>query len=342
MSDAYLISARRRQGDGFIAEPGPVQFIRVPAGAEAYDKRHVIAPRQWIAEVRGLADGDENPNSISPTGDVLVFIHGYNNDMGAAIRSTETLRRNLKAQDWHGAVVAFDWPSGNNVLNYIEDRTDASAVAKSLVDKCLHPLMDGQAAGCLTNVHLLGHSTGAYVILEAFAQAEKDGTLFKGDWRIGQVALIGGDISADSLRAEAAWSQPMFKRIMRLTNYSNGYDAVLAVSNAKRLGVSPRVGRVGLPVDADGKAVNVDCSAHFLTLKPGPDAGVGFTHAWHFADPRFGIDLAMTLEGAIDRNALPSRDPGPRGLILNEKGQRPAAQDNWGIKEAAKYATARA
>ncbi len=38
----------------------------------------------------------------------------------------------------------------------------------------------------------------------------------------------------------------MFRRIMRLTNYQNGFDDVLGASNAKRMGVEPRAGRVGL------------------------------------------------------------------------------------------------
>ncbi len=334
MPSTYLMSARKRQGNGFTAEPGPMQFIKVARGATTYTAADVIPAKIWAAEVQGLADGAENPNSISPAGDVLVFVHGFNNDIAAVIARTDDLRNTLRRQGWHSEVVAFDWPSGNNVLNYVEDRMDASEVASALVNSGVKLLMAGQKANCVTNVHLLGHSTGAYVILEAFAQAQKNGDFFQGAWRIGQVALIAGDISVDSLRATAAWSQPMFSRINRLTNYSNGYDAVLAVSNAKRLGVSPRVGRKGLPADADAKAVNVDCTAHFATLRPGPGADVGFTHSWHFQDARFGLDLALTLEGAIDRAAIPSRSGVLPHLTLNEDGKRPDHQAQWGIKEA--------
>lgn len=38
----------------------------------------------------------------------------------------------------------------------------------------------------------------------------------------------------------------MFGRILRLTNYRNGFDDVLGVSNAKRLGTASHAGRVGL------------------------------------------------------------------------------------------------
>lgn len=334
----YLISARLLQGDSFVAKPGTVHFIKVPRGSALYDASHVIPVKTWVAEVQGLADGDENPNSISPTGDVLIFVHGFNNELKEVIARTDDLRTNLKGQGWHGMVVAFDWPSQNSILNYIEDRLTASQVALLLVNSCIRVLIAGQKANCLTNIHLIGHSTGAYVITEAFEQARKDGTLFKAEWRLGQVALIAADISVDSLGSKAASSQAMMPRINRLTNYSNGSDAVLAVSNAKRFGVSPRLGRKGLPADADPKAVNVDCTQHFNTVDAPTNPDMAYTHAWHFRDPRFGLDLAMTLEGAIDRLAIPTRDKTPYGLTMNENGQRPKSQAVWGIKIAAKMA----
>ena len=196
--------------------------------------------------------------------------------------------------------------------------------------------MQGQKAGCVTNVHLLGHSTGAYVILEAFAQAEKNGKIFKSDWRMGQVALIAGDVAQDALSATSDWSKPLFRRIMRLTNYSSGYDAVLAVSNAKRLGVSPRVGRVGLPADANAKAINVDCSAYFQALPPDLNAGLSWTHSWHFGNPVFARDLAMSLEGAIDRHSIPTRSATNGKLALID-APRPAHMATWGIKASAQY-----
>ena len=327
---SYLITARKAQGKGFAAEPGPVQFLKLPGGEAVYDRSHVVPVKDWVAEVRGLADGDLNPVSISPAGDVLIFVHGYNNDIAAVVDRTRALERNLGVQGWRGVVVGFDWPSANSVLNYIEDRRDAAAVAGQLVARGVRLLAGGQKAGCVTNVHLLGHSTGAYVILEAFAAAEKEGALFKSDWRVGQVALIGADIAAESLGT--AWGAPLMRRAMRVTNYSNGSDAVLAVSNAKRLGVSPRAGRVGLAEGAQAKAVNVDCTDHFHGLEPAPGLGMAWCHGWHFEDPRFGLDLALTLEGAMDRRAIPGRIAGPRGLELGLGAARPAGMALWGIK----------
>lgn len=339
MPATYVISTRKTKDGHFTAEPGPAQYLRVADTALTYGPQDRIRPADWLAEVTGSADANPNPVSISPMGDVLVFVHGYNNGLNDVLRATRELNATLTGQGWRGVVVAFDWPSANSVLNYAEDRSDAAAVAVLLVRGCLSLLVGAQAQGCKTNVHLIGHSTGAYVILEAFARAQDVGRYFKADWRIGQVALISGDISAASLSASADWSKPMFGRILRLTNYSNGHDAVLAASNAKRLGVSPRVGRVGLPPDANAKAVNVDCTRHFESLTPGPDAGLAFCHSWQFTDPKFGLDLAMTLEGATDRHAIPTRLRGAEGLSLRQQDvSRPEGQANWGIKDAARIA----
>lgn len=343
MSDDYVITARRRSGNDFIAEPGPAKFLKVPQAARTYDASNIVAsPKDWAAAVQGLADGDENPNSIGPKGDVLVFVHGYDNDIPIILDRIRQLRADLKAEGWHGEVVAFDWPSGNQVLNYWEDRSDAAEVAGELVSKCIKLLMEGQKAGCQTNVHVLGHSTGVYAIMEAFVQAQKRGDLFKSDWRMGQVAFIGGDVSQASLSASSDWSSPMFGRIMRLTNYSNPFDSVLAVSNAKRLGVAPRVGRVGLPDDANPKAVNVDCGEYFEQLNPKTSKYFGtWTHSWHIGNRVFARDLAMTLEGAIDRNAIPTRKKVDGKLVLQDR-PRPQYQGDWEIKAAAKQTDGRA
>ena len=246
------------------------------------------------------------------------------------------MQDSLSAQGWRGLVVGFDWPSDNSTLNYLEDRYDASQVAQRLVDDALQIVVDAQfptdpqVPSCTINVHLLGHSTGAFVIMEAFSNAAKKGTLFKKSWRIGQVAFIGGDVSSASLSASSDWAAPMYERIFRLTNYSNRLDKVLGVSNMKRLGTAPRAGRIGLPEDIPAKAVNVDCSEYFLTKDPKQSVFVGtFNHSWHIGDPEFALDLALTLEGEIDRQAIPTRRNDQGRLTLISGQRRPEFQEDW-------------
>jgi pimeloyl-ACP methyl ester carboxylesterase len=334
----YVISARKIRNGAFVAEPGPVVFLRVPDDAQTLLPEHAVkghaAGLAWSREVQGLADGDGNPNSISPAGDILVIVHGYNNDPPAVLWAHKQMEANLRAEGWRGLIISFDWPSNNQVLNYLEDRSDGAAVALALVQTCIKLIKDGQEAGCETNIHVVGHSTGAYVIMEAFVQAEKDGNLFKSSWRLGQVAFMAGDVASSSIAANSDWSGPMFRRIMRLTNYSNPFDAVLAVSNAKRLGTAPRAGRVGLPADHDAKAVNVNCGKYFSGFNPPGDHGIAWTHSWYFGSRVLARDLAMTLEGAIDRNAIPTREPDGAGNLVLQDKPRPALMESWAIKDS--------
>jgi len=325
----YLISARKVKKGEFIGEPGKINYLELEPDAVSYGPSDVIKESVWFDRVRDLADGNPNPTSTSQTGDVLFFIHGYNNDIKTVLWRQKHLQKDLEAEGWKGVVVGFDWPSEDSTLNYLEDRSDAAEVASALVSHGITRLARGQQTGCQTNVHLLGHSTGAYVIMEAFSQAEKNGKLFKQPWRVGQVALIGGDISSSSLSIDSEWAAPMFRRIMRLTNYSNPNDKVLAVSNAKRLGVAPRVGRVGLPDTPHPKSVNVNCGQYFATLDPDTSTFTGtFNHSWHIGNRVFARDLAMVIEGGIDRQAIPTREVIDNQLVLAD-APRPQFETKW-------------
>lgn len=327
MEEQYVISVRRIRKGEFIAEPGRLRYLKVPE-SETAAPEHEIPAGEWVDEVRDLADGLRD-SAISPQGDVVIFVHGYNNDIPIIKQRHAQLQSDLRAEGWRGLVVSFDWPSDDSTLNYLEDRSDAAQVAQRLVSRGIKVLAKNQKSGCGTNVHLLGHSTGAYVIMEAFAAAEQDGSLFKSDWRVAQVAFIGGDVSSGSLSGESQWAQPMFRRIMRLTNYSNPCDFVLAASNAKRLGTVPRAGRIGLPGDTPRKACNVDCGDYFQTLDPKREVFYGtFAHSWHIGNRLFARDLAMTLEGLIDRAAIPTRRDVNGNLVLHDAG-RPRFQKQW-------------
>jgi esterase/lipase superfamily enzyme len=328
----YMMTARKKSGEAFIPEPGPARYMAIAEGELDPSPAHVVSSaKQWFEDVAAKADARRNPNSISQTGDVLFYIHGFNVTQKLALARQVELEQNLIAEGWRGVVVGFDWPSDNKVLNYLEDRRDGVEVAHQLVNKGLVRMIEGRKSGCTTNIHILAHSAGAYVLTTAFVQALENGKMFKSDWRIGQVALVSGDISASSLRDGNPRTKPMFKRIMRLTNYQNPYDNVLAVSNAKRLGTSPRVGRVGLPDNPDNKAVNVNCGSYFATLDTDTlsetiDGNV--PHAWYTANRVFCRDLAMTMEGAIDRWAIPTREKHGSELHLQD-APRPKFQNGW-------------
>lgn len=333
MNFDYSICTRAVKNGEFISEPGNVRYLKSPREeVTRAHPSHEIGAGEWIKEVRDLADGIAD-SRVSEGGDILIFIHGYNNTLESIARRQRYLSEDLAAEGFKGVVIAFDWPCDDSTLNYLEDRWDASEVANLLVSKGIKLLARGQEQGCETNIHLLGHSTGAYLIMEACAQAQKMGPLFKKDWRIGQVAFIGGDVSSDSLAKDSDWGQSLFEHALRITNYSNPFDSVLAISNAKRLGTAPRAGRVGVPgCNAHPKVVNVNCADYFKSLNPRKARFDGtFCHSWHVGDRVFARDLMLTMTSGIDRLAIPTRKECGDGSLSLQDAPLPQHYADWNL-----------
>jgi pimeloyl-ACP methyl ester carboxylesterase len=298
----------------FTDEPGPAVFLVVPEDG-AMAPGQAIRRDDWVRRVSDACGRKPDPTGVD-RGDVLVFIHGYNNSTDIVLQRHRRLKADLPKHGFNGAVVSFDWPSGTVALAYLEDRLKAKMTAYSLVRDCIELFARLQGAtDCTINVHILAHSTGAYVVREAFDDAD-DHAIAAINWTVSQIAFIGGDVSAASFSSGNAESESVYRHCVRLTNYSNPFDGVLQLSNVKRAGFAPRVGRVGLPPDAPTKSVNVECGSYWQAMRlTRPDADIigDPSHSWHIGDPVFTEDLAQTLKGDLDRSAISTRAKAPAG-----------------------------
>lgn len=324
MTDQFVMCARAVEDGVFIAEPGPSLFLLVPEGERPSPKHAMKKTDQWFKKLRIAATwGKDSRNGELDRGDLLIFVHGYNNDQKIVMDRHAQLKRDLSSVGFKGEILSFDWPSDDKALNYMEDRHDAKKTAMQLVSDGIRALSDQQTPDCTINIHLLGHSTGAYVIREAFDDAD-DARLANNSWAVSQVMFIGGDISSSSMSNGDSSTDSLYRHCARLTNYSNLYDSVLKLSNAKRLGMAPRVGRVGLPDDAPSKAVSIDCTEYFGLLESNNEMKSAdqvndklgtFCHSWHIGNKLFARDLFETLKGDFDRSVIPTRAAGADGKL---------------------------
>lgn len=314
----YVITVRNVEGKGFGNEPGKARFLKVSERLLP-KPQHAVAADDWIREV--IQSGTHGIDSASgkERGDILVFIHGYNNGPQVIMQRHRQLKKDLCDNGFKGVVVSFDWPSAEQALNYWEDRGDAKKTAYNLVSDCIVRFARLQSNDCLINVHLLAHSTGAYVVREAFDDADDRSAIANSSWMVSQIMFIGADISSGCLSESDPNSDSIYRHCIRLTNYWNDADAVLKLSNVKRMGTAPRAGRVGLPGEVPVKAVDVDCSSYFATLdeKNYPYAQYGtFCHSWHIGNPLFTQDIIATMRGDLDRNRIPTRRTDERGELI--------------------------
>ena len=310
--DSFLVTARRVRGGAFGAEPGKSRFLLVPDGG-APSPAHATSRRAWTKAVLEAGHTHQEPKTGADCGDIVVIVHGYNTSPEGTLELHRRLCRSLTAAGYAGAIVSFDWPSDDQALNYLEDRTDAKLTALRLVDDCISLLVAARYPACRINVHVVAHSMGAYVVREAFDDADDRPALASANWNVSQLCFVGADVSQGSMAATDARSRSLYRHCNRLTNYSNEHDRVLKLSNIKRIGVAPRAGRRGLPPDRPATAANVDCSDHFAAqYADSGDSG----HSWYFEDPVFVGDLVATLKGDDAERTTARRRVAPDGRLL--------------------------
>lgn len=339
MGNDFFVCLRDCVEGVFQPDPGKAAYLFVPEDASDIHPAQGVSRDEWVRAVidesravqtpRGKGKksaGPALPYDADDSGNILVFIHGYNSTSEIVLQRHRQLKKDLWALGFRGTVVSYDWPSDNSELGYLEDRRDARLTSIGLVDNCIRLFVKMQdPVNCEINVHLLAHSTGAFVIREAFDDADDRTSLAAKNWTVSQVMLIGGDVSSASMAAGNAKTDSLYRHCIRLTNYWNPYDDILKLSNVKRVGVAPRVGRAGLPQDAPAKAVDVGCGEYFKTLNEKKANFYGtFCHSWHIGDPVFTRDILETMRGSIDREYIPTRRMDGRGELILTPAPEPA------------------
>lgn len=298
----YIICARNIKGLGnfksFGDEPGEISYVITADNAKDFKPADCV--KNGMAWIDDLTAGRDLK-------DVLIYLHGYNMDRDITLERHKILKAKLKQQGWKGELITFAWPSKKHTLLYWEDRLDGLKIATKLVTDCIALLNRQMKNGCKLQIHLIAHSTGALLVRESFKLARIG--ISDGVWSVGQVMFVGADVSSDSMVGEV--SRELYEHSGRVTNYFSNYDSALMVSSAKRLGAANRVGRVGLPENAPNKAVDVNCSQHYLNNKEALHKQIVNaepSHSWYFWSEVFIKDIIHTMNGYFDRNVIPTRD----------------------------------
>jgi esterase/lipase superfamily enzyme len=298
----FFFSVRGRSGDGYSNRLGGAKYLAVPEASGTLARGHEIGVTQWVRDVQAAAGASD-----SAKGQILIFVHGFNTDQWDMLERHRKIRSGLEAHGFRGVVVSYDWPSDGSVLGYTSDRRDARLAADMLFSHGIRRLSKLQTADCDYNVHVLAHSMGAFLVREAFDYADDDHGTAQKSWTVSQVAFVAADISSKSMKEDSPKTSSLLRHCTRLTSYYSPFDEVLSISEVKRIGVSRRLGRVGLPSDPSEKAVNLYCGQFFKDNRAVFGDGTAVTHRWYFDSPRFYEDLHHTIEGKLDREVIPTR-----------------------------------
>lgn len=304
----YFFSVRGRDGEGYSNRLAGAKFLAIPANVRRPKKSHEVRVSDWTRALQDAACA-----TATEKGNILIFVHGFNTEEWEMLERHRKIRAGLEVHGYKGAVVSFDWPSDGSVLGYSSDRRDARRAADRLMEHGISRLARMQTPECQFNMHLLAHSMGSFLVREAFDFADDEHAVAQRSWTLSQVALVAADISSKSLRLGSPKTSSLLRHCTRLTNYYSPHDDVLSISEVKRIGVSRRLGRVGMPDEHSDAAVDVYCGDYFKTNEAEFGDAPGIAHRWYFDAPRFYEDLFHTLMGKLDRTVIPTRVRTDRG-----------------------------
>ncbi len=147
------------------------------------------SPQVFRGAIRSALAG--KPDS---RGNVIVYVHGYNNTIGDAVFRLAQLTHDLQIDD---LPVSYTWPSAENPLAYAYDR-DSALFARDGFESFLTEVAQSGAR----TITIVGHSMGSLVVMETLRQMaiRNDRTVLP---KLNGVVLMSPDLDVDVFRAQA-------------------------------------------------------------------------------------------------------------------------------------------
>ena len=195
--------------------------IETPNWGSATAEKHIV-----LAGERQL-DGDEFraelashiSGRIGVNRDVLVFVHGFNNSFEEARMRTAQIAADSR---FGGVPVLFTWPSKNELFGYESDK-DSAMASRDALEELLEQVAATPGIG---KVHILAHSMGGWLAMEALRQASLAGHRDL-EGHLGEVMLANPDIDMDVFATQMARITPA-----KVTVFATANDRALSLSSA--------------------------------------------------------------------------------------------------------------
>jgi pimeloyl-ACP methyl ester carboxylesterase len=226
-SPAFIVSLRKDTGGGVPGDSfGPAKYMlqvrpNPPSGApdptdpNTYLLTDDVGSSAWAAKLALTA----------ANGPVLIFIHGYDNLAPAVVTRYVAVNSGMGIARGKGkvvTVVCFDWPTTHGLSAYPSDQAAAVQSGPLLLSTCIQVLLNAGISS--SNIHILTHSMGGYVVQNAFAKNIS--------YQVGQVLIAEADVL--EVAFDVAVNTPptsalgcFMKCVTHLTVYWSGVDLAL-------------------------------------------------------------------------------------------------------------------
>ena len=254
--------------------------------------------------------------ALAPKQEVVVFVHGYNNEFEDAAQTLAELWHFLGREH---IPILYTWPAGRGgASGYIYDRESGEFTVYHLKNllRSLGNLQD------IEKVHLVAHSRGTAVassaLRELFLESRAAGENAREKFRISNLILAAPDMDLDVVMQRIV-SEQVGRDVDQLVVYTSQQDK--AISIAERLFKSvTRLGRLEVSDLSEDQLESLQ-SLHrisFIELQGKSDStGHGYFHS----SPAASSDLIMVVRydlGPGAENGRPLKPGGPDFWIIEQ------------------------
>lgn len=254
---------------------------------------------------------EEAKNNMAASPMVFVFVHGFNNTVETAHRTTEDISKGLFDENILPALVCLSWSTDGRILNYEQDRSDARASAL-VISRVLRDLgANPEIADGSVSLVMLTHSMGNYLIDFACKKMGLGGGIPQKLFT--HSVLVAADIECDDLNVGQE-GDIRCQLSRHVTFYYSGWDGALAIAPIYH-DLKPRFGKNG-PIRWDhlyANSVGVNCADVLKAHTHDPFEGVRQVgvelHSSYFGNSTFYSDLAQCLRGVSPPNISTRRHP---------------------------------
>jgi esterase/lipase superfamily enzyme len=199
-------------------EPGAIER---PSFGSSNPRKHfaVVSQRSLDPDLVVQEVATRVSGRVGTSRDVLVFVHGYNVSYDDA---RFRLAQIVADGGFTGVPVLFTWPSQSRILAYGADKESATA-ARDPLEQLLLKLASAPGVG---RVHVLAHSMGTWIAMEALRQNAIAGHADL-NGHIGEIMLAAPDIDIDVFRGQMA----RLGKVARVSVFAAADDRALSVSS---------------------------------------------------------------------------------------------------------------
>jgi esterase/lipase superfamily enzyme len=219
------------------------------AGSAADQRWHVFLDSAWPLRRDDFVDNLQRALDTSERREILVYIHGFNNDFGRSVRRAAQIAADL---EYTGVPLVFAWPSEGSVASYLADLNNADWAAPHLAELLRLAVEDLNA----DRINIIAHSMGGRLLIAALDELNRE----LGPSRspvLGDVIFAAPDVDSEIFKTAIERLQPLAERF---SLYVSSNDIALATSRYLA-GDHPRAGESGKGMVVIADLDTIDASA---------------------------------------------------------------------------------